>query len=228
MRLEFSAKKRIGTFDFSANFASDGKRIGVYGPSGSGKTTLMHLLAGLISPDEGAIRLDGTMLFDSSSKINLAPEKRRIAVVFQHCHLFPHLNVNNNLLYGYHRTPKNFRRIEPKTLIEVLELEVLLARGVQSLSGGERQRVALGRAILASPQLILLDEPLTGLDDKLKKQIIPYLIKIFDEFSTPFLFISHSLEEMLQLSEEVLELSSGVVVRKTDAQRLIEAGAKLP
>jgi len=220
MKLEVDVAKRLGDFRLSAAFAVEGERIGVFGPSGSGKSTLMGLLAGLQRADAGRIVIDGEVLFDSAAGINLPPEQRRVGVVFQHAHLFPHLSVERNLLYGYRRLPKPQRRIAPAALIGVLGLEALLGRDVTSLSGGERQRVALGRTILACPRLILLDEPLTGLDEKLKYQIIPYLKQVFAEFDIPHLLISHSLNEMRMLSETVLEFSTGSFLGETSAEEL--------
>jgi len=209
MNLQASLTKKFADFSLQADFTLTAGRCGVFGPSGSGKSTLMHLLAGLLRPESGRISLAGSTLFDSSRKIDLRPEERRIGVVFQHSHLFPHLNVRQNLFYGWKRTPIAQRRFAPQDLIGVLDLEHLLERSVASLSGGERQRVALGRTVLASPRLILMDEPLSGLDERLKYQIIPYLKKVFAEFEVPLLLISHSLQEMRLLTEEVLVLEKG-------------------
>jgi molybdate transport system ATP-binding protein len=224
MKLEVSLHKQLGSFKLAADFDVTGERLGVFGPSGSGKSTLMHLLAGLLRPDRGSIRIDGDTLFDSAKGINLAPERRRIGVVFQHAHLFPHLGVRRNLLYGYRRIPASERKIDPQDLIDVLGLGPLLQRDVVSLSGGERQRVALGRTLLACPRLILLDEPLTGLDEKLKFQIIPYLQKVFAEFAVPLLLISHSLNEMRLLTGEVLEFAGGQYLGQTSAEELARRG----
>ena len=204
MNLEVQVAKQLATFRFEASFQLQARRVGVFGPSGSGKSTLMLLLAGLLKPDRGSIRLDGATLFDSQAGVNLPPERRRIGVVFQHAHLFPHMDVRQNLLYGWRRTPEPDRRIQPETIIQVLQLEPLLDRGINLLSGGERQRVALGRTVLSCPRLILMDEPLTGLDEELKFQIIPYLTKVFTNFDIPLLFISHSLLEMRLMTEQVL------------------------
>ena len=211
MDLHVSLEKQHGDFRFAADFSLTAGRCGIFGPSGSGKSTLMHLLAGLLTPDRGTIRLAGQTLFDSNAGINTAPEQRRIGVVFQHAHLFPHMDVKRNLFYGWRRTEAAERRIAPEALIEVLNLGHLLDRGVNRLSGGERQRVALGRTVLACPRLILMDEPLTGLDEELKYQIIPYLKKVFGEFAIPLLFISHSLREMRLMTEEVLVFRGGTL-----------------
>lgn len=223
MHLDVSLRKQQGTFQFTAEFSLSGQRIGLFGPSGSGKSTLMHLLAGLLKPDSGSIHLDETVLFDSARGINLPLEQRRIGVVFQHAHLFPHMSVRRNLLYGWRRTPEAERHVEPEAIIEVLHLAHLLDRGVNLLSGGERQRVALGRTILSCPRLILMDEPLTGLDEELKFQIMPYLNSVFSRFDIPLLFISHSLLEMRLMTEQVLVVEQGEVKRQMATEELAQS-----
>lgn len=220
MELEVDIEKHNGSFHFAASFSLSASRCGIFGPSGSGKSTLMHLLAGLQNPDRGTIRLGGQTLFDSNGGINKSPERRRIGVVFQHAHLFPHMDVKRNLFYGWKRTPAGKRRITPEALIEVLNLGHLLDRGISKLSGGERQRVALGRTVLACPELVLMDEPLTGLDEELKHQIIPYLKKVFAEFNIPLLFISHSLREMRLMTDEVLIFKEGSLQAKMATEEL--------
>jgi molybdate transport system ATP-binding protein len=220
MQLSMTMQKKFPSFTLSTDFNISGERVGLFGESGSGKSTLVNMLAGLMEPDSGEIILDGSCLFSSTKKTNLRPEQRRIAIVFQqHC-LFPHLSVKNNLLYGFKRCPHNCRDIDFGTLVSVLKLEELLSRGVNNLSGGEKQRVALGRAILANPRLLLMDEPLSALDDALRFQIIPYLKSVSEQFDIPYLFISHSLVEMRLMSEQVLVLSGGAVVEQTSAEEL--------
>jgi molybdate transport system ATP-binding protein len=220
MRLYVSLQKQFEGFGFQSEFSVEGERIGIFGRSGSGKSTLVNMLAGLITPDAGEIRMDERILYNSAERINVSPERRRIAVVFQHAHLFPHMSVRRNLLYGYNRIAKAERKFDPETLYRVLDLERLLSRSVNALSGGERQRVALGRAVLACPKLILMDEPLTGLDEGLKHQIIPFLRSAFAEFAIPLLFISHSLNEMRLMTDQVLEFESGRLVGQTSAEEL--------
>lgn len=228
MQLDVSVRKQQGTFEFNAEFSLTGHRIGLFGPSGSGKSTLMHLIAGLLKPDSGCIRLDGTVLFDAAAGVNLPPEKRRVGVVFQHAHLFPHLSVRRNLLYGWRRTPEADRHIDPEAIIEVLNLAHLLDRGVNLLSGGERQRIALARTVLTCPRLILMDEPLTGLDEELKFQIIPYLNTVFARFDIPLLFISHSLLEMRLMTEQVLVVGEGRVEREMATEELAQSAWAAP
>jgi molybdate transport system ATP-binding protein len=224
MELEVDIEKRHGDFRFTAAFSLDIRRCGVFGPSGSGKSTLTHLLSGLLTPDRGRISLAGKVLCDSAEGINLPPERRRVGVVFQHAHLFPHMDVRRNLFYGWRRTEAGERRIAPGALIRVLNLDHLLDRGVNRLSGGERQRVALGRTVLASPRLILMDEPLTGLDEELKFQIIPYLRKALDEFDIPLIFISHSLREMRLMTDEVLVFRDGALQSRMSTENLARSG----
>lgn len=220
MKLEVSLEKRLGDFTLKAGFATRADRVGIFGRSGSGKSTLVHLLAGLIPPDRGHIELDGELLYSSARRICLSPERRRIAVVFQHAHLFPHMNARRNLLYGYRRTPVAQRKIDPETLIEVLDLGALLDRRVPSLSGGERQRVALGRAVLANPRLLVMDEPLSALDESLKYQIIPYLTAVGKEFRLPTLLISHSINEIRLMTDEVIVMHEGGVLEQTSPEQL--------
>ncbi|TKB07276.1 molybdenum ABC transporter ATP-binding protein [Desulforhopalus sp. IMCC35007] len=222
MKLEVNIEKHFPVFRCVFDFVLDNGSCGVFGPSGSGKSTLMNMLSGLITPDKGTIKLNGQTLFDSTKAINITPDKRRIGVVFQHAHLFPHMSVKKNLFYGRNRTRPEERNIDPDQLISVLGLESLLDRSVTQLSGGEKQRVALGRTILACPDLILLDEPLTGLDGQLKFQIIPHLRRVFAEFAIPMLFISHSLQEMRMMTEKVLVMGKGTI----DCQKSTEELAR--
>ncbi|MFV0436616.1 MAG: molybdenum ABC transporter ATP-binding protein [Desulfopila sp.] len=220
MQLEVDVEKSFPGFTFKARFSLTGDKCGVFGPSGSGKSTLMNVLAGLLEPDRGTILLNGKTLYDKGVGVNLRPEKRRVGVVFQHAHLFPHMNVRNNLFYGMKRRPQGERSIEPDQLVTVLQLDRLLARRVTLLSGGEKQRVALGRTLLACPDLILMDEPLTGLDGQLKYQIIPHLKRVFREFSIPVLFISHDLQEMRMMTEDVLVMDNGRIDRHIATEEL--------
>ncbi len=220
MQLSMKTKKTFGAFTLATDFTVSGERVGVFGVSGSGKSTLVSMLAGLVEPDSGEIILDGLPLYSSAKRINLRPEQRRIAMVFQqHC-LFPHLSVKNNLLYGFKRCPAELRTIDFDALVGVLKLEELLGRGVTNLSGGEKQRVALGRAILANPRLLLMDEPLSALDDSLRFQIIPYLKTVSEHFGIPYLFISHSLVEMRLMTETTLVFEKGVMLEQTTGEQL--------
>lgn len=223
MQLQVKLTKQLGDFRFATAFAVTGTRIGVFGPSGSGKSTLGNLLTGALRPDEGTIQLDQRRLFDRQNRINLPPDQRRIAVVFQHAHLFPHLSVENNLLFGYRRTAAARRRLQLDEVTNALDIAGLLPRCVDELSGGEKQRVALGRALLFSPDLLVLDEPLSALDQGLKDQIIPFLRKTLRRFAIPYLYISHSLREMRLLTEQVLVFDRGQLQQISDAETLARA-----
>ncbi len=214
MLLEVDIEKDFPGFSSKVKFSIAGDKCGVFGPSGSGKSTLMSILAGLVDPDRGVMRLNGKVLFDNCLKINMPPEQRRIGVVFQHTHLFPHMNVERNLYYGYKRNYSGECKITPEQLISILQLKPLLNHKVTMLSGGEKQRVALGRTILSCPDLILMDEPLTGLDSQLKYQIMPQLQQVLSTSSIPILFISHSLQEMRMMTEDVVVMEQGRVVQQ--------------
>lgn len=220
MQLSMAVHKNFGAFALSTDFIVSGDRVGIFGVSGSGKSTLVGLLAGLLQPDRGEIFLDGDCIFSSERRINLRPEERRIAMVFQQHGLFPHLSVKNNLLYGFRRCHPEHRTIDIDSLISVLRLEGLLDRGVNNLSGGEKQRVALGRSILANPRLLLMDEPLSALDDSLRFQIIPYLKSVSERFNIPYLFISHSLVEMRLMTDIALVFEKGKMVEQTSSEQL--------
>lgn len=220
MELNIAANKSLGAFKLKVDISLTGENIGIFGTSGSGKSTLVSLISGLQQPDSGCITLDGETLFDSERGINIPAEKRRIGLVFQYPHLFPQLNVRENLLYGYKRSAPEFRRIDFDSLVEVLQIGHLLDRGVDLLSGGEKQRVAIGRAVLSNPRLLLLDEPLSALDDNLRFQIIKYLKLVCRSFSIPYLFISHSMLEMQLMTDQALNIASGGIVGLTSTQDL--------
>jgi len=220
MELQVSLQKSFGDFSLDLAFTVQGERIGIFGPSGSGKSTLVNLIAGLQHPDNGIIRLDGELLYDSHGATNVPPEQRRIGIVFQRPYLFPHMSVRGNLLYGYKRSAQANRRIDFDSLVAVLQIGHLLSRGVHNLSGGEKQRVAIGRAVLSSPRLLLMDEPLSALDDTLKFQIIDYLKAAGEAFRIPYLFISHSLLEMRIMADQVLVASDGRIEARTTVEDL--------
>ncbi len=188
----------------------------VFGPSGSGKSTLLDLVAGLLRPDWGEIRIDDDVVFSSASGIDLPPEKRGIGYVFQDDLLFPHLTVEKNLRYGYHLQKPDNRRFEINRIVDLLQLRSLLNRSSGSLSVGERQRVAMGRALLTSPRLLLMDEPLASLDQGLKDRIIPYLRHIRSDLGIPVLYVSHSVAEILELTGQVIVLKEGKMVAHGD------------
>lgn len=218
MELQVAVRKTLGAFDLDINFTTAMDKVGIFGPSGSGKSTLVSLIAGLQQPESGTIRLNGETLFDSGR--SLPPEQRRIGIIFQHPHLFPHLSVRGNLLYGWKRCAPGDRRIDVNSLVEVLQIGHLLERGVNRLSGGEKQRVAIGRAVLSNPRLLLMDEPLSALDDTLRFQIIRHLTTVCERFEIPYLFISHSLLEMRLMSDTVLVFDTGRLAEQTTSEQL--------
>jgi molybdate transport system ATP-binding protein len=204
-----------------------GARItGVFGASGSGKTSLLEVIAGLRRPASGRIVLDGAVLSDAASGAFLAAEQRRIGYVPQDDALFPHLNVRQNLCYSHFADKEGYRpEITYEHVVAVLDIADLTERRVASLSGGERQRVAFGRAVLASPRLLLLDEPLAGLDVELKERVIPYLLTIRDEFGIPMLYVSHNADEIVALCDDVLLLERGRCVRRGTSADLFAVSA---
>jgi molybdate transport system ATP-binding protein len=202
-----------------------GARItGVFGASGAGKTTLLEVIAGLRRPATGRIALDGVVLCDAGRGFSLAPERRQIGYVPQDVALFPHLSVRQNLCYSHAAgTPGHRPAITYAHVVEVLNLAGFAERRVGSLSGGERQRVAFGRAVLAAPRLLLLDEPLDGLDAALKERVIPYLLTIRDEFGIPMLYVSHDPNEVVALCDDVLLLDRGRCARRGPPAELFVA-----
>ena len=220
MHLFMKVQKKFDAFALTADISVTGDRIGIFGASGSGKSTLVSMLAGLVKPDSGEIILDGDCLFSSAKGINRRPDHRRIAMVFQQHGLFQHLSVKNNLLYGQKRCAAENRKIDFTNLIEVLEISHLLGRWVDNLSGGEKQRIAIGRAVLSNPRLLLMDEPLSALDDALRFQIIPYLRSVSEQFGIPYLFISHSLVEMRLMTDVALVFEKGVMVEQSSSEQL--------
>ena len=207
--LSFDLVKRYGGFALECSGNLGEGITAVYGLSGSGKTTLLNCIAGLTTPNEGAIELSGRTLYSNINKVNVPPERRRFGYVFQESALFPNMTVLENVLYGYRLTPEDSRRVDPEHLVEMFGLAPLLERGVARLSGGERQRVALARALATSPELLLLDEPLSSLDVRFRGVIIQYLRRVQRELGTSMLYVTHSISEVLALASSALVLDSG-------------------
>jgi molybdate transport system ATP-binding protein len=189
---------------------------GILGASGSGKSTLLAVISGLLKPQAGSITLDNHCLFERKNNIWVPPYKRRIGLVFQDGQLLPHLSVLNNLLYGYRNISPEQRHFELKEVVKLLEIEHLLARKANALSGGEKQRVALGRAVLYSPSLLLLDEPLSSLDERLKNQIMPFFLRIKSECKIPMIYVTHSPREIEFLTDTYVTMSGGQLVGNTE------------
>jgi len=208
--LEFHCRLRYPSgFSLDAEFGAGNGVTALVGPSGSGKTTILQLIAGLLKPAVGRIDIGQHVLVDTASGICLPPEKRAIGVVFQEYRLFPHLSVADNLLYGSRRTAR--RRFDYRHLLDVLSLGPLVGRMPASLSGGEKQRVALGRAILREPDYLLLDEPLSALDQDLKSEISRYLETVVAEYHLPMLLVSHDQASVARLADTIIEVRQGKV-----------------
>lgn len=211
-----------GTFRLEIDLEADGQVIGLFGGSGAGKTTLLEVVAGLRQPGSGRISVDDQVLIDTGEEIFLPPERRGAGYVPQDLALFPHLSVRRNLLYG-HKTAAVSGGIELAHVTEVLEIESLLDRSIAQLSGGQKQRVAFARALLASPRLLLMDEPLASLDQELKWKIIPYLKRIRDEFKIPMLYVSHSPDEVIELCDQVVVMRDGRCLQTSPPGEIFEA-----
>lgn len=188
-----------------------GRVTAIFGASGAGKTSLLETIAGLRRPAAGAVRLDGKALTDTTGRVLIAPEHRAIGYVPQEGALFPHLSVRKNLLYGFANKPARPAGLTFEHVAAVLEIAPLTDRTIGTLSGGEKQRVALGRALLSAPRLLLLDEPLAGLDAPLRERLLPYLARVRDEFAIPMLLVTHSPDDVVALCDDVLVLAAGQV-----------------
>jgi molybdate transport system ATP-binding protein len=226
--LKLRLQRRLADFDLDVDVTCRYPVTAIYGPSGSGKTSLLNMVAGLLHPESGHVEIDGEVLYDDVESIDQPPEARRLGYVFQQDLLFPHLDVRANLRYGYELLEVGERRFEPERIVELLEIGPLLDRRPERLSGGERQRVALGRALLSSPRLLLMDEPLASLDQGLKSRIIPYLRHIRADLGIPILYVSHSVAEILELTGQVIVLDRGRVVAHGDFFRIASDPAVLP
>ncbi|MGV8835724.1 ATP-binding cassette domain-containing protein [Cellvibrio sp.] len=207
--LELNFEFRRADFSLSAMQVLDTPITGILGASGSGKSTLLALIAGLLKPQQGFIKLNGQPLCDNQAKIWVPPHKRHIGLVFQDGQLLPHLTVRNNLLYGYNNILAAQRRFRLEVIVELLEIGHLLERRPGNLSGGEKQRVALGRAVLYSPELLLLDEPLSALDERLKQQILPFFLRIYAECKIPMVYVTHALSELQYLTDCYFQVRDG-------------------
>lgn len=207
--LQLDLRFTRGPFELRARGHMDAPVTGITGPSGSGKTTLLQLLAGLLRPADGHLSFDGETLVDTRRGVFTPPWARHFGVVFQEGQLFPHLSVRDNLLFGFRRRHAGERRIQLQSVLDLLEIGPLLERRPAQLSGGERQRVALGRALLCSPRLLLLDEPLSSLDERLKQQILPFLKRIRDGMEIPMVYVTHARSELDFLADQVLTMEDG-------------------
>jgi molybdate transport system ATP-binding protein len=223
--LAVEVEKRLGDFFLTARFETAAGVTALFGPSGAGKTTLANIIAGLIAPDRGSVRLDGTVLFDSAARIDVPVRRRRIGYVFQEGRLFPHLSVAGNLDYGRRMGALAHDPAETARIVGLLDIGHLLDRRPGKLSGGERQRVAIGRALLMRPRLLLLDEPLASLDVARKHEILPYLEKLRDQARVPMVYVSHHAGELRRMATSVVRLEAGRVAAVGGKELLDEVAA---
>lgn len=240
MSLTVDLRHRLGAFALDVAFEAPAGITALFGRSGSGKTTVVNAVAGLLQPAEGRIAVDGDVVFDSAARVNLPVHRRRLGYVFQDGRLFPHLTVAQNLAYGLRFAPTGASGPGPAEVADLLGISALTGRRPAALSGGEKQRVAIGRALLSRPRMLLMDEPLAALDSARKAEILPYLERLRDRTGLPILYVSHSMAEVARLATTVVVLDGGRVARSGPAERVLsdpdmvrqiglrEAGAILP
>lgn len=240
MSLQVNILHRQGAFTLKAAFDAPDGITALFGHSGAGKTTVVNAIAGLLVPDQGRITLGGETLFDREAGRNLPTWRRRLGYVFQDGRLFPHLSVRQNMTYGQRFAPNGAKGPTLDSVAEMLGITHLLDRRPGGLSGGEKQRVAIGRALLSRPRMLLMDEPLAALDEARKADILPYLERLRDETALPILYVSHSVAEVARLASQVVVLEDGRVARTGPAEQVLsdpdmvrqigirEAGAILP
>jgi molybdate transport system ATP-binding protein len=226
--LAVDVEKQLGAFKIAACFEAAAGVTALFGPSGAGKTTIVNMIAGLLTPDRGTIALDDTTLLDTKAGINVPPYRRGIGYVFQEGRLFPHLSVKQNLEYGRWMSGRPRDAAEFEHIVALLDIGSLLDRRPRLLSGGERQRVAIGRALLMQPRLLLLDEPLASLDAGHKREIIPHLVRLRDNSGVPMVYVSHTAAELRQVATKVVRLDAGRVVAVGGLDLLKQADAYWP
>lgn len=213
MKLDIDIYLKQGRFLLNAQFKCFESALGIFGPSGCGKSTLFRALAGLVRPDGGHIVLDGETLFDANQRVFVPPHRRNIGLVFQDARLFPHWSVEQNLRAGECIISRVAGRpFSFDDIVDLLNIAPLIGRSTQDLSGGEKQRIAIGRTLLSNPRLLLMDEPVTGLDISLKMQILPFLANVHQALEIPMILVNHDLGEILQLTDRLLLMRDGAVV----------------
>lgn len=225
MTIDVDISHRLGRFEINARFTADSRAVALFGKSGSGKTSLIQIIAGLTSPDRGHVRIAAETLVDTARGIDLPPYQRHVGYVFQDGRLFPHLTVRQNLLYGgwFAGTARPGPTLSQ--VLDMLGIAPLLDRYPIRLSGGEKQRVAIGRALLARPRLLLMDEPLASLDEERKSEILPYLVRLKNEGGVPIILVSHSVAEVSRLADTVVLMDKGrstFVGQTIDAMQRVE------
>ena len=238
--LEVALTGHVGSFSIDVQFSSTAAVTALFGRSGAGKSSIVEMMAGLRRPESGRVVVSGETLYDKAAGINLPPERRGLGYVFQDARLFPHMSVEANLTYGMRRTRADARRIHFDTVVDLLDLGPVLQRRPHGLSGGERQRVAIGRALLVSPRLLLMDEPLSNLDHARRLEILPFIERLGQQLNLPIVYVSHNMDEILRLAETLVLISDGRVVATGAVEELLarldlapqtgrwEAGAAFP
>ncbi|WP_071673123.1 molybdenum ABC transporter ATP-binding protein [Nioella nitratireducens] len=221
MTLSVTLHHPFAGFTLDVSFTAPSGVTVLFGRSGSGKTTIANAVAGLLRPQKGRVAVDDRVLVDSERGLWLPPHRRRLGYVFQEGRLFPHLTVRQNLAYGRWFAPNGARKERPDHVIEMLGIGHLLDRRPGALSGGEKQRVAIGRALLSAPRLIIADEPLAALDEARKAEILPYFERLRDDVETPILYVSHSAAEVARLATTVIALENGRVVGQGPAEQVL-------
>src|SRR3954471_12401154 len=221
--LSVDVEKRLGDFIIAAKFETAAGATALFGPSGAGKTSLVNMIGGLLMPDRGRIALGDEVLFDSAARIDVPAHRRRIGTVFQEGRLFPHMTVARNLDYGRWMSGLPSDQAEQDRVVDLLDIGALLQRRPGRLSGGERQRVAIGRALLMKPRLLLLDEPLAPLDRARKQEILPYLARLRDDAKVPMIYVSHQAGEIQRLCSQVVRIEDGWVAAAGGLELLDEA-----
>lgn len=213
LALRVSAYQKRNGFTLDVAFESASPLTALFGPSGSGKTSVLNLIAGIQRPDRGRIAVAGHVLTDTDARIFVPPHLRRVGFVFQDAQLFPHLTVEQNIKFGQWFTRKQGKSELPlKVVVGVLGIDSLLKRRPATLSGGERHRVAIARALLSSPRILLMDEPLSGLDDARRDEIMTLIERVRDDFSVPIVFVTHNVEEVRRLASRVIRIVAGRVI----------------
>ncbi len=219
---EVNFTKTYPDFNLSCAFKTNYSRTAIFGPSGSGKSTLLNCLSGFSKPDQGFININGIEVFSSKHKTNIPPNKRRLGYILQNPYLFPHMNVKQNIDYGLNLTPIYLRKFDIDQIITLLEIHNILNKDIKKISGGEAQRVALARTLATSPELLLLDEPWTGLEKRLVSAIINYIKVISDELNLPLFFVSHDISNVNEIANEVILLNKGRISSIINPAALIE------
>lgn len=212
MMLALDIEKKLANFTLVASFTTEARGTALFGPSGAGKTTIINMVAGLLRPDRGRIVLGEEVLFDSAKRIDVPAHKRNVGYVFQEGRLFPHLTVSRNLHYGRWMRGLPYDAEAESRIVALLNLGGLMARRPGRLSGGERQRVAIGRALLMHPRLLLMDEPLASLDAGRKAEVLPYLERLRDEGGVPLVYVSHQPDEVRRIATTIVRVADGGTV----------------